>query len=140
VFLRLRPEIAPVSFVAATFLIGATAMAPLALGEWLSGEVIHWGPRVWGAFAYVCVLPSILSYFIFNSATRTVGPARAGQAITLMPLFGAFLSAAMLGEKLHRYHFIGMLLILAGIVLSVLARPRQEPAGAAAGAGLEDRA
>jgi len=140
VFLRLRPGIAPVSFVAATFLIGAAAMAPLALGEWLSGEVIRWGPRVWGAFAYVCVLPSILSYFIFNSATRTVGPARAGQAITLMPLFGAFLSAALLGERLHPYHLAGMVLILAGIVVSVLARPRQQPAGAAAGAGLEDRA
>jgi drug/metabolite transporter (DMT)-like permease len=140
VFLRLRPGIAPVSFVAATFLIGAAAMAPLALGEWLAGETIRWGPRVWGAFAYVCVLPSIVSYFIFNSATRTVGPARAGQAITLMPLFGAFLSAALLGERLHPYHFAGMALILAGIVLSVLARPPQQPAGAAAGAGLEDRA
>jgi drug/metabolite transporter (DMT)-like permease len=140
VLLRLRPGIAPTSFVAATFLIGAAAMAPLALGEWLSGETIRWGPKVWGAFAYVCVLPSILSYFIFNSATRTVGPAKAGQAITLMPLFGAFVSAALLGEPLHPYHFAGMVLILAGIVLSVLAAPRQQPAGAAQGAGLEDRA
>ncbi len=138
VFLRLRPAIAPVSFVAVTFLIGAAAMAPLALGEWLSGEVIRWGPKAWGAFAYVCVLPSIVAYFIFNSATRTVGPAKAGQAITLMPLFGAFLSAALLGEHLHRYHFAGMALILVGIVLSVLAR--QEPAGAAAEPELEDRA
>ncbi len=140
VFLRLRPDIAPVSFVAATFFVGAAAMAPLAFAEWLSGETIRWGPRVWGAFAYVCVLPSILSYFIFNSATRTVGAARAGQAITLMPLFGAFLSAALLGERLHPYHFAGMVLILAGIVLSVIAKPRQEPAGAATGAGLEDPA
>ncbi len=140
VFLRLRPGIAPVSFVAATFLIGALAMAPLALGEWLSGEQVRWGPRVWGAFAYVCVLPSIVSYFIFNSATRTVGPAKAGQAITLMPLFGAFLSAALLGERLHTYHFAGMALILLGIALSVVATPRQQPAGAAAGARLEDPA
>jgi drug/metabolite transporter (DMT)-like permease len=115
-------------------------MAPLALGEWLAGEAIRWGPRVWSAFAYVCVLPSIVSYFIFNSATRTVGPARAGQAITLMPLFGAFLSATLLGERLHPYHLAGMALIVAGIALSVLAGPRQVPAGAAAGAGLEDRA
>ena len=140
VFLRLRPGIAPVSFVAATFLIGAAAMAPLALGEWLSGEAIRWGPRVWGAFAYVCVLPSILSYFIFNSAIRTVGPARAGQAITLMPLFGAVLSAALLGERLQPYHFAGMALILVGIALSVLARPAQEPAGAATGPKLEEPA
>jgi len=140
VFLRLRPAIAATSFVAATFIIGAAAMAPLSAGEWLSGETIRWGPQVWGAFAYVCVLPSIVSYFIFNSATRTVGPAKAGQAITLMPLFGAFLSAALLGERLHGYHFAGMALIVMGIVLSVLASPRQEPAGAATGPKLEDAA
>jgi drug/metabolite transporter (DMT)-like permease len=86
------------------------------------------------------VLPSIVSYFIFNAAIRTVGPARAGQAITLMPLFGAILSAVLLGERLHRYHFAGMALILLGIALSVLARPLQEPAGAATGRKLEDRA
>jgi drug/metabolite transporter (DMT)-like permease len=80
------------------------------------------------------------SYFIFPSATRTVGPARAGQAIPLMPLFGALLSAALLGERLHPYHFAGMALILAGIALSVLAGPAQEPAGAATGPELEDRA
>src|SRR5688572_5672165 len=50
VLLRLRPGIAPASFVAATFIIGAAAMAPLAIGEWLAGETIRWGPRVWGAF------------------------------------------------------------------------------------------
>jgi drug/metabolite transporter (DMT)-like permease len=140
VFLRLRPAISPTSFVAATFFIGAAAMAPLALGEWLSGQTIRWSPQVWGAFAYVCVLPSIVSYFIFNSATRTVGPAKAGQAITLMPLFGAFLSAALLGERLHGYHLAGMALIVAGIVLSVLASALQQPAGAATEPSLEDRA
>ena len=140
VFLRLRPAIAPTSFVAVTFFIGAAAMAPLAAGEWLSGETIRWGLPVWGAFAYVCVLPSIVSYFIFNSATRTVGPAKAGQAITLMPLFGAFLSAGLLGERLHGYHFAGMTLIVAGIVLSVLASARQQPAGAAPEPSLENRA
>ena len=53
-----------------------------------------------------------------------VGPARAGQAITLMPLFGAFLAALLLGERLHPFHFAGMALILAGIGVAALA-PRQ---------------
>jgi drug/metabolite transporter (DMT)-like permease len=67
------------------------------------------------------LLPSLLSYFIYNRATEIVGPARAGQAITLMPLFGAFLAAALLGEALHPFHFAGMVLILAGIVVAALA-------------------
>jgi drug/metabolite transporter (DMT)-like permease len=138
VLLRLRPDISSVSFLAATFLIGVVTMAPFAAYDWWSGAPIHWGPKVYGAFAYVCVLPSIVSYLIFNSATAIVGPARSGQAITLMPIFGAFLSAALLGEKLHRYHFLGMVLILLGIGLSIIAMRRQAAAGAGAGAPLEE--
>ena len=127
VFLRLRPKIDPISFVAVTFAIGAAMMAPLALHEWLSGQHIRWSALTIGSFAYVCVLPSIVAYFIFNWAAGVVGPARAGVAITLMPIFGAFLSAALLGEALHGYHFIGMASILLGIALSFVALRRAQP-------------
>jgi len=126
VLLRLRPAIAPTSFVAVTFFIGALAMAPFFVHDLIDGERIALTPKVLGAFAYVAVLPSIVSYFIFNAATETVGPARAGLAITLMPIFGAFLSAALLGEALHFYHFAGMALILLGIALSLAGR-RSKP-------------
>ncbi len=120
VFLRLRPDISPVTFIAATFLIGVVVMAPLAAWEWHAGKTIAWSPEATAAVFYVALLPSLLSYFIYNHAAGVVGPARAGQAITLMPLFGAFLSAALLGERLHPYHFAGMAFILAGIVLSAI--------------------
>ncbi len=140
VLLRLQPAISPVSFIAATFFVGVVAMAPFAAWEWSGGQVIRWSPGVVAAFAYVALLPSLLSYSIFNYATGVVGPARAGQAITLMPLFGAFLSSALLGERLYSWHFVGMALILAGIVMGVLAGRGKEPAGAAKTPPLEDRA
>jgi drug/metabolite transporter (DMT)-like permease len=121
VLLRLRPPISPVSFIATTFLIGVLAMAPLAAWEWHVGQVPAWSPHLMGAFVYVALLPSLLSYFIYNHAAGVVGPARAGQAITMMPLFGAFLSAALLGETLHPFHFAGMALILVGIIVAALA-------------------
>ncbi|OJU83799.1 MAG: permease [Shinella sp. 65-6] len=134
VLLRLRPAISPVSFIWVTFAIGVLTMAPPAFAEWHAGKEILWSPGVLGAFLYVCLLPSLASYFIYNWATDQVGPARAGQAITMMPLFGALLSALLLGEKLHGYHLAGMALILAGIVAGALApRPReaaQDSAGA----------
>lgn len=139
VFLHLRPKIAPMSFVAATFLIGAVTMAPLAALEAFSGQHIRWTTLAIASFAYVCVLPSIVAYFIFNWAAGVVGPARAGVAITLMPIFGAFLSAALLGEALHAYHFAGMALILLGIGLSFVALRRQAAAGAAVEPPLEQR-
>lgn len=139
VLLRLRPAISPVSFIAVTFFIGVIAMAPFAVHEWSSGQRIVWGAGAIGAFAYVAVLPSLVSYFIFNHATAAVGAARAGQAITLMPLIGAFLSAALLGEELHGYHFAGMALIVLGIGLSIRAMRAQQGAGTAGGPPLEQR-
>jgi drug/metabolite transporter (DMT)-like permease len=139
VLLRLRPGIAPVSFVAVTFFIGVIAMAPLAAYEWHAGERIVWNAGTLGAFAYVAVLPSIVSYFIFNHATATVGAARAGQAITLMPVVGAFMSAALLGEELHPYHLAGLALIGVGIALSIKAMRAQRDAGTAGGPPLEQR-
>ena len=121
VLLRKRPAVSPLSFLLATFLIGVAALAPLALWEALTGPPIRWSAGVGGAFLYVALLPSLLSYLIYNNAADVVGPARAGQAITLLPLFGALLSAALLGEQLHAYHFAGMALILLGIVVGALA-------------------
>ena len=124
VLLRLRPAISPVSFIAATFFVGVAAMAPLAAWERFAGQPLVWRETLAGAFLYVALLPSLLSYFIYNHATGIVGPAKAGQAITLMPLFGAFLAVLLLDERLHPFHFAGMALILAGIVVAALA-PRQ---------------
>lgn len=124
VLLRLRPDVAPFSFIAVTFAIGAIAMAPLAAGEWRQVVAIPFVPEVIGAFAYVALLPSILAYILYNAAVARIGAARAGQAITLMPLFGALLSALLLGEVLHGYHLVGMVLILLGILVSALPASR----------------
>jgi len=138
VLLRLRPAISGTSFVATTFIIGALAMTPFFVHDLLGGERIAFTPKVIGSFAYVAVLPSIVSYYIFNSATQTVGPARSGLAITLMPIFGAFLSAALLGETLHSYHFAGMALIVLGIALSLAGKRAQGGSGASKAAPLEE--
>jgi drug/metabolite transporter (DMT)-like permease len=137
VCLRVRPAISPTSFIAVTFSIGVLAMAPPAAMEWQQGKEIAWSWPIVAAILYVALLPSLLSYFIYNRATGIVGPASAGQAITLMPLFGAGIAALLLGERLHGFHFIGMAFILAGIALGLLSARRQQAAGAAKGAGLE---
>jgi drug/metabolite transporter (DMT)-like permease len=140
VWLRLRPAIAPVSFIAVTFAFGVLAMAPLAGWEAAQGEVVRWTPLAIGSIAYVALLPSLAAYFMYNSATATLGPARAGQAITLMPLFGAVMSTLLLGERLEAYHLIGMALILAGIAVPMLRKRPQQEAGAPDKPPLEDRA
>lgn len=150
VLLRLRPVVSPISLVAATFTIGAVLTAPLAFAEWLGGAHVVWSGKALAAFGYVAVFPSLVAYSIYNWAAAKVGAAQAGQAIALMPLFGAALSALLLGEVLLVYHYAGMALILFGIVLGALGprtaddpRPAansQDTAGARPGASLEDGA
>jgi drug/metabolite transporter (DMT)-like permease len=113
-------------------------MAPLAAWEWGQGRGVNWNWGVAGAFLYVALLPSLLSYFIYNWAAHEVGPARAGQAITMMPVFGALLSALLLGEALHLYHAAGMALILAGIALGIIAMRVKQTGGARLDRPLED--
>jgi drug/metabolite transporter (DMT)-like permease len=118
--LRRRPALHPLSFLFATFVIGAVAMTPLAAAEWAGGARIAWSAPTLLAIAYVAVLPSVVAYGLFNAAVARIGPGPAGQAINLMPVFGAFLAAATLGEPLHRYHFLGMVLVVAGLALPAL--------------------
>lgn len=122
--LKLRPASHPLSFLFVAFLVGIAAMAPLAGLEWLHGARVQWSWGAVGAFAYVALLPSLAAYILYNAAVQDLGAGPAGQTITLMPLFGAFLAAGLLGETLHAYHLTGMTLILGGILLGAWMRAR----------------
>ncbi len=125
--LRIRPACHPLSFLLATFLIAIVTMLPLSVGEHLAGQRIRFDTATLGAFAYVAVLPSLVAYLMYNAAVRDLGAGPAGQTITLMPLFGAFLAALLLDEKLYGFHLIGMAMILCGIVLGALTSEQPQP-------------
>lgn len=120
--LRLRPAIQPLSFVFVTFAIGALTMAPFAVGEAGAIAAMDWRPPVLAAFGYVAIFPSIFAYFLYNAAVARIGPGAAGQTISLMPIFGAVIAMQLLGEQLHGYHGIGMVLILSGIITGWVSR------------------
>ena len=120
--LRIRPAVQPLSFLVVTFTIAALTMAPLAVHEWTSGAVVRWNGTVVWACIYVALFPSAIAYMLYNAAVAELGAARAGQTITLMPLLGALLAAGLLDEPLFGFHFVGMALILLGIVVGSLRR------------------
>ncbi|MXO65093.1 DMT family transporter [Altericroceibacterium endophyticum] len=124
VLLRMKPAIAPICFVVSTFAVGVITLFPVAAWEWSHGEVVHWKWSTVGAYAYVALLSSVLAYFIYNWAAGVIGGARAGQATTLLPVFGAILSALLLGEVLQPYHFGGIASILTGIILGIISSRR----------------
>jgi len=127
VLLRLRPAIHGFSFLALTIVIGALCMAPLSFFE-LRHESVTITPGVIAGVAYVIFLPSLVAYFLFNTAVDQIGAGDAGQVINLQPLFGALLAALLLSEPIHGYHMAGMALILAGIAIPLVRRRINFPA------------
>lgn len=67
---------------------------------------------------YVGIAASLLANLLYMFGIMRVGPARAGMFIHLVPLYGAIMSIALLGESLHIYHAIGMAAIMAGLACS----------------------
>jgi drug/metabolite transporter (DMT)-like permease len=116
--LRKRPAVHGLSFLFATFAIGAALLLPFYVAESLYARPM---PLNWHAFlavGYVAVFASVVAYFCFNRTVELLGANAAGLTVHLVPLFGTLLAVALLGESLHLYHALGIGLIAAGILLA----------------------
>lgn len=69
------------------------------------------------------LLPGYGAYLGYSVMLRELGPARVSVVLYLGPPYGALLAWLVLGEPIHWYHAVGLLLILPGIYL-VNRRPR----------------
>lgn len=128
VFLRRRPPVHPLSFLAASIIVGVVVILPVYAVELWSGRMIV---RAWEsglAIAYVSIFPSFLAYLFFNRGVELIGSAATGQYLNVMPLMGAGLAMLFLGEELHLFHVAGLALVVAGIL--VAGRSVQAPVAA----------
>lgn len=116
--LRKRPAVHPLSFVAATFILGDLLLMPLYIWETMAGRSLHLDAPTVMAISYVAVFPSIVSYLCFNRGVELVGANRAGMFIHLIPVFGSVMAIVFLGESLQWFHIVGILLIAAGISMA----------------------
>ena len=69
------------------------------------------------ALLYFAVFPSILAYIFWNRSVATLGPARTGIFMHVLPIFSALLAVLFLGETLGGYHILGFAIIVGGIML-----------------------
>ncbi|WP_342365342.1 DMT family transporter [Allopusillimonas soli] len=99
--------------------VGATLAAlPMLAFEAVRGDTLI--PDTWGwlAIIYIVIFPSLISQVFYIKAVELIGANRAGLFINLLPLWGALLSVAVLGEAFLSYHAIALAMILAGICLA----------------------
>jgi drug/metabolite transporter (DMT)-like permease len=126
--LRRRPAIHPLSFLAATFFLGAAGLLPQYLGEAAAVGGFSLSREVGLSILFVAVFPSIVAYFSWNRGVERVGPNRAGVFINLIPVFASLLSVWLLAESIHPFHAAGMVLIAGGMGLFYRAQPARPKA------------
>ena len=68
--------------------------------------------------SYVVLFPGLASFFFWIKGISIVGSNRSAIFLHMMPIFSTLMAILIFKEKFVTYHFIGAMLIIAGIVLS----------------------
>ena len=115
--LRHRPADLPQTVALTSSIVVALPMLlPFTLFA-ASGTPIHLSSPVLLGTLYIAVFGSVIGFMFWSYGVADLGPARAGQFVHLMPVFGAALSFIFLGEPLSFAQVVGAALVLSGIVL-----------------------
>jgi drug/metabolite transporter (DMT)-like permease len=101
--------------------VAVVALFPFLVWEYIGGARATWDAAAVAAMLYVGIAASLLANLLYMFGIARVGPARAGMFIHLVPPYGAIMSIALLGERLHIYHAVGMAAIIAGLACSNMA-------------------
>jgi drug/metabolite transporter (DMT)-like permease len=120
-----RPVLTPANSTVVTarsIVWGAVAMAPLVAIEWMAGARPTVSVPAVAGTLYLAVVITALGYVAWNWALARVEAARAAAFLTVQPVVGALLGAAVLGDPVSAYPGVGGLLIVVGLWLSVAAR------------------
>ncbi len=117
--LQWRPrEVDPMLMLAAFTVAGLITLIPLYAWEIASGRAIRPTLAAFGGILYTGIFPSFLGNLFYNAGVAAVGPNRGALFIHLMPVFGTLLAAIFLDERPAWYHFFGIALVFAGILLA----------------------
>jgi drug/metabolite transporter (DMT)-like permease len=108
---------------ARSILWGAVAMTPLVAAEWAVGARPIASPAGVAGTLYLALVITAGGYVAWNWALARVEAARAAAFLTVQPVVGALLGAAVLGDPVSVYTGLGGALIVAGLGMAVAARP-----------------
>ena len=124
VALRKRPQMSPLTFFAGLSVAAFASSLPLAVVEMASGAGLWPSSKGWAILLFLAIFPSILSQLFYMRGVELIGPGRAGLFVNLVPVFAAILAVLLLGEEFAAYHAVALALVLAGIALAEIGKPR----------------
>jgi drug/metabolite transporter (DMT)-like permease len=116
--LRQRPNVSGLSMLAAMAVAALISSVPLMIWEIASGGFVWPTPRGLLALAYVALGPAFAAQMAFMRGVELIGPGRAGVFVNLVPVFGAIMAVALLGEPFAAYHVVALALVIGGIAVA----------------------
>ncbi len=78
-------------------------------------------PKHWAAFGYAALLSLVLSYALYNRAVQAIGSGRTALYNCLTPLVAMLVAWLTLGEVPTGVQFVGVALVVSGVLVSVTA-------------------
>jgi drug/metabolite transporter (DMT)-like permease len=125
IWLRLKPQgLHPLTFLFSIMVTGVVQLIPFYAWELAAGGGVRFTTTAVLGILYLGIFPATLNYLMWNKAVAEIGAARAGPYLYLVPVFGITMAYLILGERLHLYHLVGVVLIFAGIWLASKDRRR----------------
>lgn len=98
--------------------LGMGSISLLVISIYLVGLPTHgYSPESWLGMVYLGMFPSALGYILRYHLIQTVGVSVFSSSINLIPVFGVFMSALLLGEVLSPNVYIALGLIVTGLFI-----------------------
>lgn len=119
-------KFAPIVTTVYSLIFGTLFLLPYGLWE-IVQEGWHLSPGGWVIFLYMGLLVTGFALFLNFAAIEVIGSGQSAVFANLSPVFSLVLAVFLLGEHLHVYHFVGFVLVLSGIFLSIFHDFRKAP-------------
>jgi drug/metabolite transporter (DMT)-like permease len=120
--LRERPRVSGLGFLAGMAIAAFLTSIPLFVIEVAAGDFIR--PGVVGLLLLLAAAlgPAFAGQLFYIRGVELIGPGRAGVFVNLVPVFGALMAVALLGEPFASYHVVALALVVGGIAIAQRAK------------------
>ena len=119
VLLRRKPaQLDPLVFLAATMAAGLLVLTPFWVVELAQGARIPTDAGSIASVLYIGIFASLFAFILWSRCVATLGATVTGVSFHLVAMFTALLAFAVLREPVHRFHLVGIGLILIGYFLA----------------------
>ena len=116
--LRARPAVSGLGFLAAMAIAAMLTSIPLFVIEVAHGDFIWPTAKGYMLLIYAALGPAFIAQLFYLRGVQLIGPGRAGVFVNLVPVFGAIMAVALLGEPFAGFQVLALALVVGGIVVA----------------------